>query len=134
MQIIGGSIRNEETKNRPATEPMQIVLEELIIRCHPLEHPAKTFCVTAQSMNLFQDPQNCNKGFLSLYQFCFFSVIHYFSCYSWSIFMLSYFFGLLLKILVKTHGFIRNSGYTKTLMIYDIFGKSLFIHNEAHIK
>ena len=71
MQIIGGSMRNEETKNRPATGQMQIVLEDLLIRCHPLEHPAKTFCVTAQSMNLFQDPQNCNKGLLSLYQFFF---------------------------------------------------------------
>ena len=31
--------------------------------------------------------------------------------------MLSYFIGLLLKILVKTHGFVRNSGNTKALII-----------------
>ena len=31
--------------------------------------------------------------------------------------MLFYFIGLLLKIIAKTHGFIRNSGNTKALII-----------------
>ena len=110
-------MRKEATINRTATGPMQIALEELLIRCHPLEQRTMIICVRQQSMNLFQDPQNCSKGLISLYHFVFFSVNHYFYCY--------YFIGLLLKILVKTHGFIRNSGNTKALMIDDMFGKNL---------
>ena len=84
-------MRNEETKNRTVTGPMQIVIEELLIRCHPLEQRTMIICVGQQSMNLFQDPQNCNKGLISLYHFfCFFFSqplllllqLEHFLCYS----------------------------------------------------